>query len=164
MLDKFKEQLKKEAAGILKTATPKHIAITMDGISEWAKKNDKQLEDAYKESFIILKSTIKSQVRTNTPVLTLYLLPDNIKKDSEEFSKLINNIEEFFNEIVSSELITKNKIKISVLGKWYQAKQLRQLKKHLMQQRIMIVTSLISVLIMMARRKSLMPANYSQCR
>jgi len=133
MLDKFKEQLKKEAAGILKTATPKHIAITMDGISEWAKKNDKQLEDAYKESFIILKSTIKSQVRTNTPVLTLYLLPDNIKKDSEEFSKLINNIEEFFNEIVSSELITKNKIKISVLGKWYNlpSKAVEAIKKTL---------------------------------
>lgn len=133
MLDKFKEQIKKEAAEILKTATPKHIAITMDGIPEWAKKNNKDLEEAYKESFIILKSTIKSQVRTNTPVLTFYLLPDNIKKDSEEFSSLINKIEKFFDEIINSEIITKNKIKISVLGKWYNlpSKAVEAIKKTL---------------------------------
>lgn len=119
MLDKFKELLKKEAKGLLKTDTPKHVAITMDGILEWAKENKKLLDEAYKESFLILKSTIKSQVRMNIPVLTLYLLPENMKKDTEEFLKLISEIEMFFKEIADSEIITKNKIKISVLGKWY---------------------------------------------
>lgn len=119
MLDKFKDQLKKEAKGLLKTDTPKHVAITMDGISEWAKENKKTLEEAYKETFLILKSTIKSQIKSDIPILTLYLLPENMKKDTEEFLKLITKIEQFFKEIVNSEIITKNKVKISVLGKWY---------------------------------------------
>jgi len=131
MLDKFKELLKKEAKGLLKTDTPKHVAITMGGIAQWAKENKKLLDEAYKESFLILKSTIKSQVRMDIPVLTLYLLPENMKKDTEEFLKLISEIELFFKEIVSSNIITKNRIKISVLGKWYSlpSKAVESIKK-----------------------------------
>ncbi len=119
MLDKFKELLKKESKGVLKTDIPKHIAITMTGLEKWAEKNKKTLEEAYKESFLMLKSTIKSQVRSNIPILTLYILPENIKKDTEEFLKLTNEIELFFSGIIDSETIIKNKIKVSVLGKWY---------------------------------------------
>ena len=118
MLDKLKDQIK-EAKGILKTDTPKHLAITVDGIPEWAKENNKSLEEAYKESFLMIKSTIKSQIKSDIPILTLYLLPESMKKDREEFLRAIENIEEFFKEIIKSDIIIKNKVKISVLGKWY---------------------------------------------
>ena len=103
----------------LKITTPRHIAITMNGIEGWAKKNDMPLKDAYKKSFLILKSTIKSQVRMNIPILTFYLLPDKMRKDTEEFLNLTNEIEGFFNEMANSDIIRKNSIKISILGKWY---------------------------------------------
>lgn len=113
MLDKVKDILKNQ------TKLPKHLAITMQGIELWAKKNNIPLEEANKKSFFIVKNTIKSQVKLKIPILTFYLLPNFMKEDSEQYMHLINTTAEFFSSIASSDLIHKNKIKISVLGKWY---------------------------------------------
>jgi undecaprenyl diphosphate synthase len=118
MLEKFKEMLKKERKDVLKIDMPRHIAITMDGINEWATKNEVSLEEANKKSFLILKSTINTQVKLNIPITTFYILPE-YEEATEEFTQLMNTTAEFFESIASSDLISKNKIKISVLGKWY---------------------------------------------
>ena len=118
MLEKVKNIIKKDE-DIFKIKLPRHIALTMNGIVAWAEKNKASLEDANKRSFLILKSTIKTQIRLGIPILTFYVLPESIDKDSESYEQTLNSIINFFTESSSSELINKNKVKISVLGKWY---------------------------------------------
>jgi undecaprenyl diphosphate synthase len=119
MLEKFKDILKHEKEEVLKITTPNHIAITLGGIAVWAENKKVPIEEAYKKSGEITKEIIKEQIRSNIPILTFYLLPESMDKDSEMFLKLLNSIIEFFDNLVNDELITKNRIKISVLGKWY---------------------------------------------
>lgn len=102
----------------IKTKTPKHIAITTEGKTHWARINKKKLEEAYKISMQNIIETIREQVRLNIPVLTFYLLSTDIK-NFESFSELVDFLVVFFNELPRLELVRNNKIKISVLGKWY---------------------------------------------
>ena len=118
MLERVKDALKKDE-DVFKIKLPRHIALTMNGVEDWAKKNKAGLEDANKRSFLILKSTIKTQIRLRIPVLTFYLMPEIMDKDSESYEQTLDSIIHFLTELPSSELINENKVKISVLGKWY---------------------------------------------
>ncbi len=119
MLEKVKGMIKKEQEDIFQIKLPRHIALTMNGIEAWAKKNKTTLEEANKRSFLILKSTIKTQIRLGIPILSFFILPETMDKNSERYDQTLNSIIDFFTELSSSELINKNKVKISVLGKWY---------------------------------------------
>ena len=117
MLQKVKSIIRGE--GFFKIKIPRHVAVTMDGVEAWALKNKVNLEEANRRSFLILRSTIKSQVKLNIPILTFYMLSENIDKESESYDIFLNFIKSFFEEIYKSDIVTENKIKISVLGKWY---------------------------------------------
>ena len=118
MFEKVKGMLKKEKY-VLKIKVPRHVAITTDGVEKWALKNKVSFEDAYKRSFLILKSTVKLQIRLKIPVLSFFILDKNVDKESDSYTFLLDSIESMLNELANSELVHKNKIKISVLGKWY---------------------------------------------
>ena len=118
MLEKFKELLKKEKKDILKAKYPKHVAITTDGKIDWSKQNNTGIEESYKKGFLIIKDVINLQVKMNIPILTFYLLSSNMK-DLEQFSAVMDTYVSFFNEMKESKEIHENKIKVSVLGKWY---------------------------------------------
>ena len=118
MLEKIRGMIKKEKY-VLKISMPRHIAITTDGIEKWALKNNTPYEDAYKRSFLILKSTIKLQIRLKIPILSFYILDENADKENESYPYLLDAIVYMLNDIATSKLINENKIKISVLGKWY---------------------------------------------
>jgi len=98
---------------------PRHIAITTDGVEKWALKNNVPFEDAYKRDFLIIKSTVKLMVKLKIPVLSFYILEKSIDRESEHYPKLLDAIVDMFNELSESVIIHENKIKISVLGKWY---------------------------------------------
>ncbi len=97
---------------------PRHVALTTDGKTRWAKMNKKSLEEAYRQSLINIKDTIKEQVKLKIPITTFYILSTKIK-DFEPFSELVDFLVMFFNELPKMKLVKNNKIKISVLGKWY---------------------------------------------
>ncbi len=117
MLEKIKGAMKKEKYA-LRIKVPRHIAMTTDGIEKWALKNNISYEDAYKRSFLILKSTIKTQIRLKIPILSFFILDKNAAKDGA-YSHLLDAIANTLNDISKSDIVNKNKIKISVLGKWY---------------------------------------------
>ena len=73
VLEKLKGIIKKEKY-VLKIKVPRHIAITTDGVEKWALKNNLTYEEAYKRSFLLLKSTIKLQVRLKIPILSFYVM------------------------------------------------------------------------------------------
>ena len=96
----------------------KHVAVTTNGILKWALDNKKSLEDAYKESNIVLKEIIEAQIKNKIPILTIYLLPTGLD-NLEHFSIRIDSMLDLFNELIGSEMIEYNKVKISAFGKWY---------------------------------------------
>ena len=118
MLTRIKSVIKKEK-DVLSIKLPRHIAITMDGTEHWALKNDISYEEAYKKAFFMLRNTIKSQVKLKIPILSFYILDENYDKDGESYSHLLDAIVEVLNEFVNNEFVNENKIKISVIGKWY---------------------------------------------
>ena len=117
MLDKVSVFLRKDEKGLKKA--PKHVAITTGSIHGWAKKNSATIEEAYKKSLAAIKSIISAQLKANIPIVTFYILPERLKRDADEFLRLTNEIGHFFNSITESETIKKNRIRISILGKWY---------------------------------------------
>lgn len=100
------------------TEMPKHIAITMGGHRLWASKNKVDYEDVYRMIFDKINDIIQMQVELNVPLITIYALTAKIK-EFMYFSTTMDSLAHFFNELKGSEIISKNKIKISVLGKWY---------------------------------------------
>tara|TARA_Y100000310_G_scaffold341089_1_gene439059 strand:+ start:3040 stop:3774 length:735 start_codon:yes stop_codon:yes gene_type:complete len=118
MLESVKSIIEKKRND-LKIKIPKHIAITTDGIEKWALKNSISYEDAYNRNFLMIKSTIKLQVKHKIPILSLHILDKNIDKESDYYEYLLNAVVDMFDDLAKSEFIDENKIKISVLGKWY---------------------------------------------
>ena len=118
MLDKLKSVVKKDK-DVLRIKLPRHIAISMDGIENWALKNDISYEDSYKKAFLALKSTIRSQVKLNIPILSFYVLEESHDKDSEAYPYFLDSVVEMLNDLADSEFVKENKIKISIFGKWY---------------------------------------------
>jgi len=118
MLESVRSIIEKKK-DVLKIEVPKHIAITTDGIEKWALKNNISYEDAYNRNFLMIKSTIRLQVKLKVPILSFYILDKNIDRDSDYYQSLLDAIVEMFNDLAKSEFINENKIKISVLGKWY---------------------------------------------
>jgi len=96
----------------------KHVALTMVGNREWAKRHKTDLNATYKKSFNNLKFIIKQQVKLNIPILTVYLLPSKIE-DSDQLFVLVDSLVGFFNDLIESKILQKNKMKVSILGKWY---------------------------------------------
>ena len=97
---------------------PKHVALTMVGNREWAKKHKTDLAHAYKKSFQNLKSIIKQQVKLNIPIMTVYLLPSKVK-DPDQLFVLVDSLIVFFNDLIKSNILQNNQIKVTILGKWY---------------------------------------------
>ncbi|MBW2977623.1 di-trans,poly-cis-decaprenylcistransferase [Candidatus Woesearchaeota archaeon] len=116
MLEKFKKVLKHEKEHKIRSL--KHLVITTHGVKPWAEKEKKTIEEAYKKSFEILNEIINLQTEQNIPILTIYLMPEGLKR-KEYFPFFLNSLVAFFEKLLSSDNITNNKIKVSMLGKWY---------------------------------------------
>lgn len=118
MLTELRSIIKKEK-DVLSIKLPRHIAITLDGTEIWALKNNISYEESYKKAFFLLRNTIRSQVKLKIPMLSFYILDENYDKESESYDYLLDAIVEMLNELTNNEFVNENKIKVSVIGKWY---------------------------------------------
>ena len=119
MLDKFKDILKKEdKEDSIQFKIPRHIALVTKGKHIYAEKHKITIEKVYERSNVLILSTIASSVKLNIPITTFYILSTK-GEQLEHFSTIIDSLTEFLNNLANKELIHKNKVKISVLGKWY---------------------------------------------
>lgn len=120
VLEKFRNIISKENIPFMpKSQRPiRHVALTMHGLEFHAKLKNLKVKDVYKKSFETVTEIIKQQPGLNIPIITFYILSDDPKK--EEFEDDFNEQLSFFLYSLSdSDIVHKNKIKISVLGKWY---------------------------------------------
>jgi len=101
-----------------KDRMPRHISMTIGGNVIWAQKKKLQLEEAYKRVFIKLEEIISLQINLNIPIMTVFLLSEELR-DSENFAIFRELMIKFFNKIKGWKAIHKNMVKVSVLGKWY---------------------------------------------
>lgn len=111
MLEKLR--FGKEKSLAVKVKIPKHVAITLDGIDEWKRKNEKYKEEANKKSFLKVIEIIKYQIKLDIPIITFSILNEGREYDNE----FLEELSRFITYLIDEE--TMSKLKISVLGKWY---------------------------------------------
>ncbi len=130
MLERFKLMLKLLEKEDSKKRNLMHVAITTNGVENWALENKKGIEEAYKKSFGRVIQAIEMQIKRKIPVLTIYLLPERLKKE-ERFSVFIGGFVEFLDKLKEADVVHKNKIKVSAFGKWYDipGRAVEQIKK-----------------------------------
>lgn len=112
-------------------AMPKHIAISLDDISDWCSKNNVNFKEGYKRHFKLLSRLLELQVKLNVPIFTIYLLPEYVDKSADAYTIFSEFMADFFYELSTSPIISEQKIKISIFGKWYNlpGKTVESLKK-----------------------------------
>ena len=54
---------------------PLHIALTVEGTSEWARENGIDSNEAYKKRFEVVKKIMDMQSEFKIPVITFFIMP-----------------------------------------------------------------------------------------
>ncbi|MBU0536015.1 MAG: di-trans,poly-cis-decaprenylcistransferase [Nanoarchaeota archaeon] len=97
---------------------PKHVALTMGGQLDHARASNMTIEEVFKRMFSKINWLIDLQINNNIPIVTVYVLTSKVK-DSPHFSLIMDKMIEFFENLKNNSRIYENKMKVSVLGKWY---------------------------------------------
>lgn len=100
-------------------AMPKHIAISLDDISDRCSKSNISYGEGCEIYFKHLNELLEIQAKLKIPIVTVFLLPENIEKSGSEYLLFSDCIADFFNQLSTNSLVNAQKIKISVFGKWY---------------------------------------------
>lgn len=95
-----------------------HIAVLCRGSAAWALKKKKKVSHGYEKAFDSIAELIKLQIKKNIPIFTFYIMPVKVQ-EPDDFAVLVDELSSFLTKFSKNELIHKNKIKISVLGRWY---------------------------------------------
>lgn len=101
-----------------KSRMPKHVAFTVGGHRDWARIHREEMSHVLKHAFKKVNDVMDWQIKYNIPLVTLYLLHGRVA-ESENFSEIMDSLVEFFDLLVHHQPVFENKIKISILGKWY---------------------------------------------
>ena len=91
-----------------------HIAFILDGNKRWAKKNNINLQNAYKKGLENISELIDNSLSIKLKYLTLFTLSsENIKRQSVSniFQVIYDDFEFFFQKIIKEK-----KVKINVIG------------------------------------------------
>lgn len=96
-----------------------HIAFICKDSAAWALKKKKKLYEGYRASFKKINDIIGIQIKKNIPISTVLISPKNLEQPNE-YSVLVDELVVFMDELGKNKIIHENKIKISILGKWYE--------------------------------------------
>ena len=114
----FIDKQEPEEHGII-TKKPQHLAITMEGVLSFCSSHKQDYGECCKHSFHVLKEVIMFQARTGIPIMTVHVLPEKMDKTTETYPKFLDSMASFLTALSVDELIHKNKIKVTIFGKWY---------------------------------------------
>lgn len=118
MLDLIANKLKKHGINPEKASMPKHIALTVGGLGRWSRDNAAETKETYRQALKKIEEMVRYQICFDIPIITLYLINSNVQ-NTKEFTEVMDSISEFFNDLAQNKDILKNKVKVSILGKWY---------------------------------------------
>ncbi len=100
-----------------------HLAFNCKGSLFWALKKKKKPYEGYRRLFGKILEIVNYQIKKGIPITSFYLMPQTAE-EPHDITLLIDEISAFLSELEKSEIIHKNKIKISVIGKWYSLPQI----------------------------------------
>jgi undecaprenyl diphosphate synthase len=118
LLEFIANQLKKKGVNPEKAKMPKHVAMTVGGLGRWSRKSGEDLKEAHKRAFKKVEEIIRYQLCFDVPIVTLYLINSRVSA-AKDFPEIMDALTEFFKELLHNEDIFRSKIKVSILGKWY---------------------------------------------
>ncbi|MBW2972323.1 di-trans,poly-cis-decaprenylcistransferase [Candidatus Woesearchaeota archaeon] len=118
MLDFIANQLKKKGVNPDKANMPKHIAMTVGGLGRWSRKTGEDLKEAHKKAFKKVEEIIRYQLAFDIPIISLYLINSKVNQ-AKDFTEIMDALGEFFRELAQNKDIFRQKVKISIIGKWY---------------------------------------------
>jgi len=118
LLEFIANQLKKKGVNPEKAKMPKHIAMSVGGLGRWSKKTGEDLKEAHKKALKKVEEIIRYQPAFDIPIITLYLINSKISQ-AKDFTETMDALSEFFKELTQNQDIFRHKIKVSILGKWY---------------------------------------------
>lgn len=102
----------------LKLKNPKHIAFTIDGIILFSQNKGITVPESYAEAVKRIKEIIPCQIKKNIPIFTYYLLGKR-GDHNKNYDSYVDVLTDFFMELRNDEYVKSGKLKISVIGKWY---------------------------------------------
>ncbi len=111
-------QLKKKGIDPEKARMPKHIGMTVGGLGRWSRLKGENLKEAHKRAFKKVEELLKYQLTFDIPIVTLYLINSQVKQ-AKDFVEIMDALAEFFKELTHNKDIFRAKVKVSILGKWY---------------------------------------------
>lgn len=99
---------------------PQHIVIIPDGNRRWAKKKGLPSFFGHREGVKVMEKVLNAALDMKIPYITVWgSSPENISKRSRIESKFLLKIfERNFKKLAKDEKISRNKVKIDVLGQW----------------------------------------------
>ena len=97
----------------------KHIAVSLDDIFSWCRKNNIGIAHACRTYYRNVGTLLEMQDQRGIQALTVYLLSDSVDKSAEDYLVFCNLMADFFGELQRSPSIAGRNVKISVFGKWY---------------------------------------------
>lgn len=107
---------KKKSDKVVKIA--KHVAIDFEGAAKWVEENNSSLNEAYKRSFELVNKLMEEQTKLNFPVLTFFVMSPSLR-GTKQAEVLLEHFSAFLEHISFRDKIVQNKIKVTVIGKWY---------------------------------------------
>lgn len=111
----FFKKKQKEIAKIELENIPEHIAIIMDGNGRWASKKGLPRIAGHKEGMTIVRNTVRTAVKYNIKILTLYAFStENWKRPKPEVEFLMKLPKEF-SHVYLPEMIANN-VRIDTIG------------------------------------------------
>lgn len=103
---------------MLSNKRPRHIAITMSGHLSYSRRNKIPIDKLYYRVFYKINEIVDFQVSNNVPIVTLNLLTTKAK-NYENFPNIVDALVDFFSKLKDNRIVSDNKVKITILGKWY---------------------------------------------
>ena len=101
---------------------PKHVAMDLEGVAKWAEQHQVPLQEAYQLSFHHIYAFIEHQAMLNVPVITFFVTSPSMR-GTLQGDAVLAELVDFLNNNTTRELFSHHKMKVTVLGKWYDLPQ-----------------------------------------
>ena len=95
---------------------PRHLAVTMEGLSAWQARS--RAADPWQRRNSVVLELLRAQVRFNIPLVSISLLPEGRNEPGE-----LDALAALFRALKGHSIVHKNRMKLSLLGKWYELPQ-----------------------------------------
>ncbi|HLC46720.1 MAG TPA: undecaprenyl diphosphate synthase family protein [Candidatus Nanoarchaeia archaeon] len=97
---------------------PQHIGLTIGKHSDYCSQHRISDEHKYKLMFFKMLDILALQAKYGISIISVHALTIKVK-ESDNYSIVMDALVEFFTALRASPILARSKVKVSILGKWY---------------------------------------------